>query len=87
MSKDKFTIIPIDEEHAIGFPKDEDFVEEHEDGTMSLLVDIYKIVDGKTKSMEKGSITPEIHAKVEAFVNEMISQALDYEKYEKRLKK
>ena len=80
-------VIPIDEDYAISFPENENFIEEHEDGNMSILVDIYKIVDGKTTKVDKEGITPEIHAKVEAFVNEMLTQAIEFEKYEKRLKK
>ena len=80
-------IVPIDQQYAVSFPNEDNFIEEHEDGSMSILVDIYKIVEGKTTKMDKEGITPEVHAKVEAFVNEMLNQAIEFEKYEKRLKK
>lgn len=80
-------IIPIDDEYAVSFPETDNFIEEHEDGSMSILVDIHKIVEGKTTKVDKEGITPEVHAKVEAFVNEMLNQAIEFEKYEKRLKK
>lgn len=86
-NKGSRTIIPVDDEYAISFPQDEDFITEHEDGTMSILADVYKIVDGKNMKLDNGTITPEIQVRIEAFVNEMIMQAIEFEKYEKRLKK
>ena len=86
-NKGSQTIIPIDDEYAISFPMDEDIITEHEDGSMSIITEVYRLVDGKKVKIENGTITPEIHAKIEAFVNEMLTQAIEFEKYEKRLKK
>lgn len=83
----KHIIIPIDDTLAISFPRDEEFVEETESGELSILVEIYRIDNGKHVRVKQEEVTEEMHAKTEAFINELLTQAIDYDKYEKRLKK
>ena len=63
----------------ITFPteKSKDFVEENEDGSMTIIVDIYKIEAGKQIPVEQSEITPELEAKVGKFVNDMLTEAIE----------
>jgi len=63
----------------ITFPteKGEDFVEENEDGSMTIIVDIYKVEAGKQIPVEQSEITPELEEKIGKFVNDMLTDAID----------
>jgi hypothetical protein len=69
----------------ITFPAERDFVEENEDGTMAIIVDIYRVEAGKQIPVEQSEITPELEEKIGAFVNDMLTEAI--EKAEKSSKK
>jgi len=63
----------------ITFPteKSKDFVEENEDGSMTIIVDIYKIEAGKQIPVEQSEITPELEEKIGKFVNDMLTEAIE----------
>jgi hypothetical protein len=66
--------------YLITFPPFGDIVEEHEDGSMSVLIDVYK-VDGTTKTRaEQSDITPELEIKINAYINKMLEDAIEIEK-------
>jgi hypothetical protein len=66
--------------YLITFPPFGDIIEEHEDGSMSVLIDVYK-VDGKTKTRaEQSEITPELEKKINAYINKMLEDAIELEK-------
>jgi hypothetical protein len=66
--------------YLITFPPFGDIVEEHEDGSMSVLIDVYK-VDGETKTRaEQSDITPELEKKINAYINKMLEDAIELEK-------
>jgi len=69
----------------VTFPDEKDFVEENEDGTMAIIVDIYKVEAGKQIPVDQSEITPELEEKIGAFVNNMLTEAI--EKAEKSSKK
>ena len=69
----------------ITFPAERDFVEENEDGTMAIIVDIYRVEAGKQIPVDQSEITPELEEKIGAFVNNMLTEAI--EKAEKSSKK
>jgi len=61
----------------ITFPDEKHLVEENEDGSMTIIVDIYKVEAGKQIPVEPGEITPELEAKVGNFVNDMLTEAIE----------
>lgn len=61
----------------ITFPVERDFVEENEDGTMAIIVDIYRVEAGKQIPVGQAEITPELEEKIGAFVNDMLTQAIE----------
>lgn len=61
----------------ITFPDEKNFVEENEDGSMTIIVDIYKVEAGKQTPVEQGEITPELEAKIGNFVNDMLTEAIE----------
>ena len=61
----------------ITFPPEGDIVQEHEDGSMSILLDIYKVTaDGERSRIEQDEITPELEEKINAYVNKMLEDAI-----------
>lgn len=69
----------------VTFPDEKDFIEENEDGTMAIIVDIYKVEADKQIPVDQSEITPELEEKIGAFVNNMLTEAI--EKAEKSSKK
>jgi hypothetical protein len=61
----------------VTFPDEKDFVEENEDGSMAIIVDIYKVEAGKQIPVEQSEITPELEEKIGAFVNNMLTEAIE----------
>ena len=63
----------------ITFPteKNKDFVEENEDGSMTIIVDIYKVEAGKQIPVEQEEITPELEEKIGNFVNDLLTDAIE----------
>ena len=66
--------------YLITFPPEGDIVEEHEDGTMSVLLDIHKVIGGKNVRAEQSEITPELEKKINAYINKMLEDAIELEK-------
>ena len=61
----------------VTFPSEGDIVQEHEDGSMSILLDIYKVTaDGERSRIEQDEITPELEEKINAYVNKMLEDAI-----------
>ena len=76
MDKDKHPGFMIDN-FFITFPPEGDIVQEHEDGSMSILLDIYKVTaDGERSPIEQDEITPELEEKINAYVNKMLEDAI-----------
>ena len=70
----------------VTFPDEKDFVEENEDGSMAIIVDIYKVEAGKQIPVEQSEITPELEEKIGAFVNNMLTEAIENaEKFSKKV--
>lgn len=66
----------IIDDYLITFPAVGDIIVEHEDGSMSILIDVYKI-DGETKTRaEETEITPELEEKINAYINKMLEDAI-----------
>lgn len=66
--------------YLVTFPPFGDIIEEHEDGSLSVLLDIYK-VDGETKTRaEQAEITPELETKINAYINKMLEDAIELSK-------
>jgi hypothetical protein len=66
--------------YLVTFPPFGDLIEEHEDGSLSVLLDIYK-VDGETKiRADQSDITPELEVKINAYINKMLEDAIELEK-------
>lgn len=76
MSKEK-SVLFIDDKYAIAFPEEGDFIEETEDGELSILVDIYKITDGKRTPVSQEEVTEELREKISAFVNKILLEAVE----------
>lgn len=79
MSKSERAVLLVDENYAIAFPEEGDFIEESEDGGLSILVDIYKIVGDKRVNVSGDEVTEELRTKIEAFVNAILMEAVDKE--------
>jgi len=70
--------IQIDD-YFVTFPQ-KDFIKEDEEGNMFLVVDIYKITaDNKREKLPDGELTEEVEAKISAYVNEILLQAIEEE--------
>jgi hypothetical protein len=55
------------------------FLVEDEDGNLHVLVDIYKL-DGDTQTkVSESEITPELEQRINAYINEMLLQAVEAE--------
>ena len=68
------------DDYLITFPPFGDLIEEHEDGSLSVLLDIYK-VDGETKTRaDQADLTPELEKKINAYINKMLEDAIELEK-------
>lgn len=71
------------DDYLITFPPFGDIIVENEDGTHSVLIDVYK-VDGETKTRaEQTDITPELEEKINAYINKMLEDALELYKEKK----
>jgi hypothetical protein len=64
----------------ISFPPEGDIIQEHEDGTMSVLVDIHKVEGSASKRIEQSELTPELEVKINAYINKMLEDAIELEK-------
>lgn len=63
----------------ICFPPGE-FVQEDEKGDMYVLVDIYRIDNGKAKKVNRDGIPEELEEQINAEINRMLLAAIDNEK-------
>lgn len=63
----------------ISFPPGE-FVQEDEKGDMYVLVDIYKIENGKAKKVNKEGIPAELEEEINSEINRMLLLAIEKEK-------
>ena len=62
--------------YLVTFPPEGDIIQEHEDGSMSVLLDIYK-VDGDVRiRADQSVLTPEFEMKVNAYINKMLEDAI-----------
>lgn len=61
----------------ITFPEEGEIIEEHEDGSMSVLVDIYKIDGDKKISVAKDQVTPELEEKISEQINQFLLDAVE----------
>ncbi len=66
-------------EYMICFPPGE-FVQEDEKGDMYVLVDIYKIDNGKAIKVNKEGVPQELEEQINAEVNRMLLAAIENEK-------
>jgi len=66
-------------EYMICFPPGE-FVQEDEKGDMYVLVDIYRIDNGKAKKVNRDGIPEELEEQINAEINRMLLAAIDNEK-------
>lgn len=67
------------DDYFIALPE-KDFIVEDKDGNMHILVDIYKLEKDNTRTkVEESQITPELEAKITAYINEILLQALEEE--------
>ena len=66
-------------EYMICFPPGE-FVQEDEKGDMYVLVDIYKIDNGKAKKVNREGVPQELEEQINAEVNRMLLAAIENEK-------
>ena len=68
------------DDYLVTFPPFGDIIQEHEDGSLSVLLDIYK-VDGETKTRaDQADLTPELEKKINAYINKMLEDAIELEK-------
>ena len=65
--------------YMICFPPGE-FVQEDEKGNMYVLVDIYKIDDGKAKKVNRDGVPEELEEQINAEINRMLLAAIENEK-------
>ena len=61
----------------VAFPPEGDIVQEHEDGSMSILVDIYKIDGDNRISLARDEVTPELEEKINDHINHILLQAVE----------
>ena len=66
-------------EYMICFPPGE-FVQEDDKGDMYVLVDIYRIDNGKAKKVNRDGIPEELEEQINAEINRMLLAAIDNEK-------
>jgi hypothetical protein len=66
--------------YLVTFPPFGDIIEEHEDGSMSVLIDVYKVVGTTKTRAEQSDITPELEKKINAYINKMLEDAIEIEK-------
>ena len=66
--------------YLITFPPFGDIIEEHEDGAMSVLIDVYKVDGTNRTQVEQSEITPELEVKINAYINKMLEDAIEVEK-------
>ena len=66
-------------EYMICFPPGE-FVQEDEKGDMYVLVDIYRIDNGKAKKVNRDGIPEELEEQINAEINRMLLAAIENEK-------
>ncbi|CAB5221428.1 hypothetical protein UFOVP247_163 [uncultured Caudovirales phage] len=66
------------DDYVVLFPHD-DFIEETEDGSISVLVDIYRKVDNNMVKVENHEVTEELQNKIQDYIERMISSAAEVE--------
>ena len=66
-------------EYMVCFPPGE-FVQEDEKGDMYVLVDIYKIDNGKATKVNKEGVPEELEEQINAEINRMLLAAIENEK-------
>jgi len=66
-------------EYMICFPPGE-FVQEDDKGDMYVLVDIYRIDNGKAKKVNRDGIPEELEEQINAEINRMLLAAIENEK-------
>jgi hypothetical protein len=67
-------------EYLVTFPPFGDIVVENEDGTMSILIDVFKVDGNERTEVSQAEITPELEAKISAYINEALIQAIEKDK-------
>jgi hypothetical protein len=70
------------DEYMVVFPDIENLISTNEDGSMSVLVDVYKVSeDNKTRErVEHGSLPPDIEEKIQTHITNMFENALQEER-------
>lgn len=75
------------DDYFISFPSDKDFITEDENGMMSILVDIYQIdKDNNLTKITDNFVTPELETKIQAFINNVLLEAIEEEERKKNVK-
>lgn len=66
------------DDYIVVFPDIDNLIHTHEDGSMSVLVDIYKVSeDNQTRTrVESNSLPPEVEDKIQAHITNMFESAI-----------
>jgi hypothetical protein len=82
VKKDGFRV----DDYFICFP-DGDFIDEDENGAMTIAVDIYSIdVNNSLNPVKQESVTEELQVKIEAYINKFLEDAIKAAEAEIRTK-
>lgn len=66
------------DEYMVVFPDIDNLITTHDDGSMSVLVDVYKVSDDEksTERIPNGSLPPEIEEKIQTHITNMFENAI-----------
>lgn len=66
------------DEYMVVFPDIDNLITTHDDGSMSVLVDIYKVSDDEktTERIPHGNLPPEVEEKIQNHITNMFENAI-----------
>lgn len=66
------------DEYMVVFPDIENLIQQNEDGSMSVLVDIYKVSEDNqsTERIPQGNLPPEVEEKIQQHITNMFENAI-----------
>ncbi len=70
------------DEYMVVFPDIDNLISTNEDGSMSVLVDVYKVSEDNTtrERVEHGNLPPDIEEKIQIHITNMFENALQEER-------
>ena len=66
----------IDDEYFVEIPREGEFIIENDDGTGTILVNVYKVKENNFEKVMNDDVTEEVAAKIEVAINSMLEAAI-----------